>query len=63
MPTDLRSTYTEWLMSAQSAVEARDKAAAMFCLGQAMRCANRVHDDARYRKAVLRALSFTRRLP
>lgn len=62
MSADLRTLYTEWLMSAQGAVERGDKHAAMFCLSHAMRCANKVH-DARYRKAVFRALSFTRRLP
>lgn len=62
MSADLRNTYTEWLMSAAGAVERGDRQAAMFCLGNAMRCANKVN-DARYRKAVLRAMSFTRRIP
>ena len=61
MSADLRTIYNEWLMSAQGAVERGDKQAAMFCLGQAMRCANKVR-DGRYRAAVFRAMSFTRRI-
>jgi hypothetical protein len=59
MPVDIRTTYNEWLMSAQAAVRNGDKAAAMFCLKQAMACANRTR-DTRYRSAVLRAMNITR---
>jgi hypothetical protein len=62
MRPDLRNIYNEFLMSASDAVKRRDRHAAMFCLSHAMRCANTVKADARYRKAVFRAMSFARRI-
>lgn len=62
MRMDIRDTYNAALHAASDAIRRGDKAAAMFCLGQAMRCANRVHDDKRYRRAVMRAMNYARRI-
>jgi hypothetical protein len=52
--------YVMHLSAAAEAVRRRDRAAAMFCLKQAMACANKAHDDTRYRRAVLRAMNYAR---
>lgn len=62
MPQDYRTIYNTWLLDARIAVLKQDRAAAMFALSQAMVYANKVHDN-RFRKAVFRAMSFTRRIP
>ena len=63
MRHDIRTIYNEFLHCASDAITRRDRQAAMFCLSQAMRCANTVQGNAAYRKAVFRAMSFARRLP
>lgn len=62
MRPNVHNLYVEFLQSAASAIRAGDKQAAMFCLSHAMKAANTA-PDARYRRAVFRALSFARRLP
>jgi hypothetical protein len=62
MRPNVHSLYVEFLHCAAERVKAGDRIAAMFCLTQAMRAANTAH-DARYRRAVFRAMSFARRLP
>ena len=62
MNPDLRNLYVMFLHAATDAIHARNKRAAMFCLGQALRCANTVHGDSSYRRAVMRAMSYTRRI-
>lgn len=60
---DLRTMYNEFLHVATDAVKRGDKRAAMFCLSQAMRCANTVKGEAVYRRKVLRAMNYVRALP
>ena len=62
MRHDLRTIYNEFLHCASAAVLRRDKRAAIFCLSQAMRCANTVTGNAVYRKKVMRAMNFVRGL-
>ncbi|MBR1173881.1 hypothetical protein JQ617_07940 [Bradyrhizobium sp. KB893862 SZCCT0404] len=62
MRPDLRTIYNEFLHVATDAVTRGDKQAAMFCLKQAMRCANTVHDDKTYRRKVMTAMNYVRSL-
>lgn len=62
MRPDLRTLYNDFLLTAMDAVRKHDKAAALFCLQQAMRCANTVHDNSMYRRKVMRAMNFARSL-
>lgn len=62
MRPDLRTIYNEFLHCAAAAVQRRDRNAAMFCLQQAMRCANTAHDMPVYRSKVLRAMNYARRI-
>lgn len=62
MRNDVRDLYVEFLHCAADAVKRHDKAAAMFCLSQALRAANSVHGNSHYRRAVFRAMNFARRI-
>jgi hypothetical protein len=62
MSQALRTVYDNTLSLALDCVARRDQDNAMEALRVAMRCANQ-SKDARYRRAVFRAMSFARRLP
>lgn len=60
MRHDLRTLYNDFLHTAMSAVRRHDKPAAMYCLSQALRCANTVKDDRSYKRKVMRAMNYVR---
>jgi len=62
MRADLRTIYNEFLHCASDAVARGDKPAAMFCLSHAMKCANTVHGNSDYRRKVIRAMNYARRI-
>lgn len=62
MSGSLYLEYTAALGRAMTAVTNHNRDGAMAELAKAMQCANR-SKDARYRRAVFRAMSFTRRIP
>lgn len=62
MSKAVRDVYDNSLSLALDCVARRDHDTAMEALKVAMRAAN-MSRDARYRRAVFRALSFTRNLP
>ena len=62
MRADLGSIYNEYLHIASAAVTRGDKAAALYCLKQALRAANACLDHKQYRAKVMRAMNYVRAL-
>lgn len=61
MPTILQPVYISALAQAHVAVQERNRAEALRCLGIALRAANAAKSAA-HRRAIFRAMSFARRI-